>query len=90
LIETINQNSRPFLRLRRKEEAMARTFLGGTRLAELERMMMTLPRFGYDAYTERRKAPANPARTIQTTEKEGDKTPCKNKADSLGRSPVLP
>jgi hypothetical protein len=69
---------------------MARTFLGCTRLAELERMMMTPPRFGYDAYAERRKTPANLTRNNQTTEKGGNKTSCKNKADSLGKSPVLP
>jgi hypothetical protein len=69
---------------------MARTFLGGTRLAELERMMMTPPRFGYGAHAERRKAPANPAKNNQAISKGGDKTTCKSKADSLGRSPALP
>jgi hypothetical protein len=90
LIEPINQNSRPFLRLRRKEEAMARTFLGGTRLAEMERMMMTPPRFGYDAHTERRKTPANLTKNNQTTKEGGGKSLCKRKADSLRRSPALP
>jgi hypothetical protein len=66
LIEIINRSSRLFLRFWGKEEAVARTFLGGTRLAGLERMMMTPPHFGRSEYTDQN-------RQSHTT-KDGDST----------------
>jgi hypothetical protein len=41
-----DQDFWPFFSFSGKGKHMARTFLGGTRLAGLERMMMTPPRFG--------------------------------------------
>jgi hypothetical protein len=40
-----------------KEEAVERTFLGGTRLAGLERMMMTPPHFGRSEYPDQNRQP---------------------------------
>jgi hypothetical protein len=58
---------------------MARTFLGGTRLAELERMMMTPPRFGYDTYTEQRKTSANLREATKPQRKEATKPHAREK-----------